>query len=154
VCINTHTYTYTSLRHLQRSQEFLYKGLPAWPRVFIMMKVWTALEQLLWYVPVQDRTDFMPVRCVISVTELQKTYLVFMDTKKGLSKQCLFVVYNATDVLSVTVVWAIIMSSSGVSKSHLCLPNLGDILSSWLVVGRVSTFIKMNITDNKNSYFH
>ena len=38
-----------------------------------------------------------------------------------------FVGHNATDVFSVRVFWAIILSSSAVYKSHLCTPNLGDI---------------------------
>jgi hypothetical protein len=71
----------------------------------------------------------MLFRTVISVTEPQKTYLMSMDTNKGLSRHCLFVGHNATDVFSVRVFWVIILSGSGVSKSHLCEPNLGNTFS-------------------------
>jgi hypothetical protein len=67
-----------------------------------MMTVRTAVEQLLRYVAVQDRTDFKLVKCVISVIELQNTYLMFMfmDTKENF----LDIVYLQSTTLQMSLV--------------------------------------------------
>ena len=82
-----------------------------------MLIVCTALEQLLWYIPVQDRTNFKLVRCVTSAIEQQKTYLMFMNTKEELSRHCLFASHDATDVISVREFWAIYCLAQG-SQNH------------------------------------